>query len=234
MLNYIWFGLLALGIIFGIFSGRVEEITEAVLQSGGRAVELCLGLLGIMCLWTGLMRIAEKSGIVKGIAALISRGLRALFPELPKGHQAFTSIVMNLSANFLGLGNAATPLGLKAMKEMEALNPKKGTATNSMCMFLVMNTAAIQLIPTTVIAVRAAAGSQAPADIVGAVWVTSLCSFSAAVISAKLFAITRRRKTKTAGNHRIELRRIGSEAINTGFRSKPIMKRSNMSGLKRG
>ncbi len=224
MLNYIWFGLLALGIIFGIFSGRVEEITEAVLQSGQRAVELCLGLLGIMCLWTGIMRIAEKSGIVKGIAAVMSRALRALFPELPKGHKALTSIVMNLSANFLGLGNAATPLGLKAMKEMEELNPNKGIATNSMCMFIVMNTAAIQLIPTTVIAVRAAAGSQAPADIVGAVWITSLCSFSVAVISAKLFAIAQRRKTKTAGKHK----------LNTGSRNKSILKEPNMSGLKRG
>lgn len=188
MLNYIWFGLLALGIVFGIFNGRVEEVMEAIVQSGGRAVELCIGLLGIMCLWTGIMRIAEKSGIVRKLAAISAHALKLLFPELPKGHKALNSIVMNLSANFLGLGNAATPLGLKAMKDLEGIGRNRDIASDSMCMFIVMNTAAIQLIPTTVIAVRASAGSGAPAEIVGAVWITSLVSFSTAVIGARFFA----------------------------------------------
>ncbi|MDD4495203.1 MAG: nucleoside recognition domain-containing protein [Eubacteriales bacterium] len=187
MLNYIWFGLLALGIVYGIFNGKVEEITNAILESGGQAVHMCIGLLGIMCLWTGLMHIAEKSGIVRGISKAASPALKKLFPELPKSHPAMSSIVMNLSANFLGLGNAATPLGLKAMREMDELNGQKGFATNSMCMFIVMNTAAIQLIPTTVIALRAAAGSQGPADIVGPVWITSACTFTTAVFAALLF-----------------------------------------------
>ncbi|MCG8401190.1 MAG: nucleoside recognition protein, partial [Firmicutes bacterium] len=163
MLNYIWFGLLAVGIVVGIINGRIEAVTQAAIDSAGKAVELGIGLLGVMCLWTGLMGIAEKSGLVKRISRFLRPVLEFLFPHIPKKHPAMGAVVMNLVANLLGLGNAATPLGLKAMNELQKLNPGKDTATNAMCMFLVLNTSAIQLIPATIIAVRSAAGSQNPA-----------------------------------------------------------------------
>lgn len=188
MLNYIWFGMLVFGIIVGILNGRVDAVTKAVVDSSKSAVELSIGLLGIMCLWTGLMEVAEKSGIIR----IISRGVRPilkfLFPGIPKGHPALGAIVMNLVANFLGLGNAATPLGLKAMSEMQKLNRNKETATNEMSMFLVLNTSCIQLVPATVIAVRAAAGSKNPTEIIGTIWFATICASIAGIITVKILS----------------------------------------------
>jgi spore maturation protein A len=188
MLNYIWLFMLLAGFIIGIMNGRVEEVTRALLESAGAAVELGIGLLGVICLWTGIMNIAEKSGIIRFITRLAEPVLRAFFPEIPRKHPAIGAMVMNLSANFLGLGNAATPLGLKAMKELQMINPKKDTATDSMSMFLVLNTAAVQLVPTTVIAIRTFAGSKNPAEIIGAVWVASISAAVTGVLAVKLLS----------------------------------------------
>ena len=187
MLNYIWMGMLVAGFIIGIINGRIDEITSAALGSAGKAVELSIGLLGIICLWTGLMQIAEKSGIVSIISKLLMPLLKLLFPGVPKNHKAMGAIVMNLSANFLGLGNAATPLGLKAVSELQKLNKSKDTATDAMCMFLVLNTSVIQLVPATVIAVRAESGSANPAEIIVTTWIASLCASIAGIIIVRFF-----------------------------------------------
>ena len=187
MLNYIWLGMLIVGFAIGIINGRIEDVTKAAINSAGRAIELSIGLLGIMCLWTGLMAIAEKSGMIRVIARLFRPLLKLLFPEIPKKHPALGTVVMNLAANFLGLGNAATPLGLKAMADLQELNPRKDIATNAMCMFLVLNTSAIQLIPATVIAIRTDAQSANPAEIIIAVWIASICATIVGIIAVKLF-----------------------------------------------
>jgi spore maturation protein A len=189
MLNYIWFCMIVFGFVVGIMNGRIEAVTQAAIDSAGKAIELSIALLGVMCLWTGLMNIADKSGLVQYIARLLRPLLEFLFPEVPKRHRAMGTIVMNLVANMLGLGNAATPLGLKAMVELQKLNPKKDTATDAMSMFLVLNTSFVQLIPATVIAIRSAQGSKNPAEIIGTVWVASICATIAGVFMAKFFSI---------------------------------------------
>lgn len=187
MLNYIWLGMLFIGFVVGILNGRIQEVTKAAMDSAQAAVELSIGLVGVMCLWTGLMGIAEKSGLVRFLAKKIRPVMRFLFPDIPKGHPAMGAIVMNLVANFFGLGNAATPLGIKAMGELQKLNPDKDTATDSMGMFLVLNTSAIQLVPATIIALRSASGSSNPSEIIVTIWVATLCATIAGVISVKLF-----------------------------------------------
>ncbi len=191
-MNYIWSGLLAAGFIIGVLNGRLEAVTRAAFTSAERAVELSIGLLGIMCLWSGLMKIMEKSGMISVLAKLASPVLKLLFPKLSGKSNAAGAIVMNLAANFMGLGNAATPLGIKAMEELQKVNTRKDTASDAMCMFLVLNTAAIQLVPATVMAIRSNAGSAAPAEITACIWAASLCASIAGVISAKIFAQKRR------------------------------------------
>lgn len=187
-MNYIWSGLLATGFIIGIINGRLEEVTQAALTSAGRAVELSIGLLGIICLWSGLMKIMDKAGMVGGIAKLARPALKLFFPGISGNNNAMGAIVMNLAANFMGLGNAATPLGIKAMEELQAVNDRRDTASDAMCMFLVLNTTAIQLIPTTVIAIRSDAGSAAPAEITSCIWIASLSATIAGVLLAKVLA----------------------------------------------
>jgi spore maturation protein A len=188
MLNYIWVGLLLIGFIVGIFNGRIDQVTKAAMDSSQNAVMVCIGLLGVMCLWTGLMKIAEKSGLVTSIGRLVRPILVFLFPDIPKNHPALGAIVMNLVANFFGLGNAATPLGIKAMNELQSLNTDKKTATDSMCMFLVLNTAAIQLIPANIIALRTSEGSKKPAEIIVCIWIASICATFMGIIAAKLLS----------------------------------------------
>jgi spore maturation protein A len=188
VLNYIWFIMLVLGIAVGVMNGRIDEVTQAVVNSSQNAIELGVGLLGIMCLWTGLMNIAEKSGIIRKISKAIRPVMSFLFPGIPREHPAGGAIVMNLVANFLGLGNAATPLGLKAMNELQKLNPNKDMATNEMSMFLVLNTACLQFIPATVIALRASAGSKNPAEVIGTIWVATLCAAISGVVAVKIFS----------------------------------------------
>lgn len=188
MLNYIWMGMLVVGFITGILNGRIEEVTQAAFTSAGRAVELSIGLLGILCLWSGLMNISEKSGLIRAVAWLARPVLRLLFPQIAKNNRALGAIVMNLAANFLGLGNAATPLGIRAMAELQKANGKSETASDSMCMFLVLNTSMIQLIPTTVIALRSDAGSAAPSEITACVWGASICAALMGIIMVKLLS----------------------------------------------
>jgi|TARA_B110001454_G_scaffold77181_1_gene74759 spore maturation protein A len=161
MLNYIWFGMMFSGVVVGIFTGNIDAVTEAAIDMAKVAVNLAIGLIGIMALWLGIMKIAEESGLIR----LIAKGLRPitirLFPDVPEDHPAIGSIVLNMSANILGLGNAATPLGLKAMEELQEINPDKDTATNAMCTFLAINTSSVQLIlPATVVALMGATSSQ--------------------------------------------------------------------------
>ena len=193
MLNYIWFGMIVIGFVVGIMNGRIDEVTRAVIESSAKAIEMSIGLLGVMCLWTGLMGIAEKSGLVELITKIVRPILRFLFPQIPAKHPAMGAIVMNLAANFFGLGNAATPLGLKAMNELQKLNPKKDTATDAMSTFLVLNTSAIQLLPATVISIRAALGSTNPTEIVVTVWVATVCSAIVGIIAVKFFGAVYKR-----------------------------------------
>jgi spore maturation protein A len=179
---------LVIGFTFAFFTGRIEAATQALVDSAKTAVDLSIGLLGVICLWTGLMSIAEKSGLVRRISRAFMPILRLVFPGVPEKHPAMGAIVMNLSANFLGLGNAATPLGIKAMNELQKLNPDKNTSTDAMSMFLVMNTSAVQLVPATIIALRSAAGSMSPAEIILPIWVTSILATLTGISVAKFFA----------------------------------------------
>lgn len=181
VINYIWFFLLAAGVIYGAVCGKAEAVTSAAAEYSGRAVTLCIGLMGTMGLWNGIMRIAEKSGLTGKLAQFLAPLMRRLFPDIPEGHPAAGAIALNISANILGLGNAATPFGLRAMEELQALNKNKDSASDAMILFLCINTASVTLIPTGVIAMRAAAGSEAPAAVIGPAAVASFLSCTAAV-----------------------------------------------------
>lgn len=167
MLNYIWLFLLAMGIIVAAVNGNIEVVTDAALNSARGAVELCINLIGVMALWLGIMRIAEKAGLVRGIARLLKPIMVRLFPSVPPEHPAMGAIIMNLAANILGLGNAATPFGMKAMQELRELNGDSEEASQAMCTFLALNTSCITLIPATIIGVRLSYNSARPAEIVG-------------------------------------------------------------------
>jgi len=180
--------MLVAGFLLGVLNGRAQQVTQAAIGCAADAVELAIALAGIMCLWTGLMNIAEKSGMIKALSKIARPFMKSVFSSIPPAHPAMSSILMNLAANFLGLGNAATPLGIKAMTEMQKLNKTKDTATNDMCMFLVLNTSAIQLLPATIIALRTKMGSRNPSDIMVSIWVASVCATIAGIIACKLFS----------------------------------------------
>lgn len=175
---------------------NMKEVTNAALDYAATAVNIALGLIGIMALWLGIMKIAEDAGLIKIIANAVKPITRFLFPKVPHDHPAIGSIIMNLSANMLGLGNAATPFGLKAMEQLDELNENKGTATDAMCMFLAVNTAGLTLIPATAIAIRAAAGSSDPTIIIGTSFFGALCATTVGVLSAKIFAAFSSRNQK--------------------------------------
>ena len=177
MLNYIWFGMMFIAVVVGTLTGNIDAVTESAIDMAKVAVNLAIGLIGIMALWLGIMKIAEESGLIR----IIARGLRPitirLFPDVPPDNPAIGSIVLNMSANILGLGNAATPLGLKAMEELQELNPSKETATNAMAMFLALNTSSVQLIlPATVVALMGSFSSQ--------LFITTLVATSMSTIAA--------------------------------------------------
>jgi spore maturation protein SpmA len=186
VLNYIWLALVLLAVAIGGWNDRFKDVTEGALDGAKTAVTIALGLIGIMALWLGVMRLAEKAGLVQRIARGLRPIMRRLFPDVPSEHPAMGSMVMNMSANMLGLGNAATPLGLRAMRDLESLNPRPGVATNAMCTFLAINTSSVQLIPATAIAILAASGSTRPTAIVGTALLATLCAASVAIISVKL------------------------------------------------
>lgn len=187
-MNFIWGGLMLVSILCALATGRMGELSGAVLSGAADAVQLVISLLGMMCLWTGLMKIAEKGGLTAILAKLFSPVMTRLFPGYEKDSPAIKAICMNITANLLGLGNAATPMGIAAMKEM-AKARKLGTpstADNGMVMFVVINTASLQLIPTMMSALRASHGAASPFDVMPAVWITSICGLSAGVLMAKL------------------------------------------------
>jgi len=188
MLNWIWLGLLLCGVFLGAVTGRLPEVTSAGFDACKLAVMgLALPLAGIMALWLGLMKLADRSGAVAIIARVLRPLLVWLFPDVPPRHPAMGSMVMNMAANMLGLANAATPLGLRAMKDLESLNPRPGTATNAMCTFLALNTSSVQLIPATAVAILAAKDAAQPTSIIGTAFIATLCSTIVGVTAVKFF-----------------------------------------------
>ncbi len=186
MLNYIWLGLIVLAVIIGGCTGNLKEVSDASFTYAEKAVmEIALPLVGVMALWLGIMRLAERAGLVALLARLLRPIMVWLFPDVPADHPAMGSMLMNMAASILGLGNAATPLGLRAMKDLESLNPRPGTATDAMCTYLAINTSSIQLIPTTAMAVLAANQSKNPSAIVGTSLMATSCAAIAAVSAAK-------------------------------------------------
>lgn len=182
MVNFIWLLLLVVGIVYAGISGRVSLVTPSAISAAETAVVLSFKLMGVMCLWLGMMKIAEAAGLIRGVARLVGPIIRLVFPSVPRGHPAIGAIVMTVSANMLGLGNAVTPLGIKAMQELQKLNHDKDTASEAMCTLLAICTAGFTLVPATVIALRSAAGSVNPPEIVGATLVVSLAATTAVLV----------------------------------------------------
>ena len=186
MLNYIWFGLMAIALVIAAFNGTMGAVSEAAIESAKTAVEIAIGLVGVMTLWLGVMRVAEAAGLVTLLGRLLRPVLRWLFPEVPPDHPANGAIVLSIAANMLGLNNAATPLGIKAMEELQSLNDRKDTATNPMVTLMALNTAGVQLVPATMIGVLAAAGSKNPTWIIGPSIIATFIGTVAAVLAAKV------------------------------------------------
>ena len=176
MLNAIWPIFILISFSYAIFSGNLETLNSSIFASTNDAIKLSIELLGTMCLWNGIMQVANKTTIIDRLTNLLKPIIKVLFPEMRKNKQIQKEISMNMIANILGLGNAATPLGLKAMKSMQQENERKDTLSNSMLVFIVLNTASIQIIPTTVIAIRNSLGSSNPTSIVFPVWIATICA----------------------------------------------------------
>lgn len=204
MMKWVFSGMVALAVVFGVASGRMNEVSQAAISSCSEAVQLMITLMGAMCLWSGLMKVADRAGLTVWLSRLFSPVMKLLFKGMDSGSETAKAIALNISANLLGLGNAATPLGIAAMRAMEKDNPVPGTASDNMALFVVLNTASLQLIPTTTAILRQAAGSPRPLDIMPAVWAASLVSVSSGVIAAKLLAGTK--------NELAARRRVGAAA----------------------
>ena len=180
----IWTGMVLVSVLCGLATGRGPEVAAAAAEGAASAVELCLSMAGMLCLWTGVMEVMRQSGLADGLAHLLGPVLRRLFPGAARDREAMDSIAANVSANLLGLGNAATPLGVQAARRLS----RGDRATDALCMLVVCNTASIQLIPATVAAVRGAAGSRTPFDILPAVWLASALSVGAGILACRLLA----------------------------------------------
>lgn len=194
MVNLIWVFMTVFGIIFAMFNGTMSEVNEAVFSGAKEAVTLCIGLISILVFWLGMMKIAEDAGLLKILARVFKPVVTKLFPEVPNDHPAMGYILSNMMANMFGLGNAATPLGIKAMEEMRRLNGGKNEASRSMITFLAINTSSLTLIPTTVIAIRMNYNSANPTDIVGTTLVATFCSTLGAILIDRYFYYRRSRK----------------------------------------
>lgn len=192
MLNGIFVVIVLFSILMAAFTGRMEMLSKAVLESARSAVTLALGLIGVMAFFLGLMRVAADGGLLRIMARAVHPVMRFLFPAIPKDHPAMSAMILNITSNLLGLGNAATPFGLKAMMELDRLNQEKGTATDAMVLFLALNTSGLALLPLGVISLRAAAGSQDAAGIMATTWFASGCATVAAIVAATLLARTPR------------------------------------------
>lgn len=186
MMNYVWPVLILFSFVASIITGNVGQLSNAVIQGGQNAVELLLRLVAMLCLWGGIMEIAQQSGITAAVSKLMRPVLKLIFPRLRNEKYALEAISMNITANVLGLGNAATPLGLEAMRRLQLINEDTETASNEMIVFVVMNTAAMHIIPTTVATMRGQYGSKSPMEIMPASILTSFCALTVAVVCAKL------------------------------------------------
>lgn len=186
MLNLIWPLFIIVSFIFAIMNGRVSEVNNSIFESTKSAVELSISLLGTICLWNGIMQIATETKIIKVLSKLLNPIIKKLFPDINKDEKVHREITMNMVANIMGLGNAATPMGLNAMKSMQEKNKDKNRLSNSMAIFIVINTASIQLIPTTVIAIRSSLGSNNPTAMIVPVWIVTALAAITAIISSKL------------------------------------------------
>lgn len=182
-MNYIFSFFVIGGIIVAGVKGNIGEISNVAMSSANTAIERSIGLMGVVCLWLGIAKVAEKSGLIDVLSRAIAPIFSRLFPSIPKGHPALGCILMNLSANILGFGNAATPFGLKAMKELQSINPNEDTASDAMCTFLAINTSSVTLVPSTIIALRASAGSKNPSEVLGTVIFATMCSTLMAIVS---------------------------------------------------
>ncbi len=187
MINYIWFSFIFIGFVASFLTGDIQKVTDASLLYANSAVELAIGLVGTISLWCGLMKIAEEAGLVKKLGDFLKPVMIRLFPDVPPDHPAMGSMVANIAANVFGLGNAATPLGLRAMKDLQTLSDDKKTATNAMVMFLAINTSSVTLIPSSVLALRVAASSSNPTEIIAPTILVTTISTLVAIAAAKLF-----------------------------------------------
>lgn len=185
-MNYIFYLLIVVSLLVGAINGKLQDVVNAVMSGAELSVKIALSLIGIMAFWLGIMRIAERSGIIKWISNLLKPVTKYLFDEIPQDSPAIGDIAMNFSANAFGLSNAATPFGIKAMEELQKENKDRTTASNSMCLFLGMNTAGFQLIPTTVLAVLVGIGYKNPTEIIAPTLLVTLIAFISAIIFAKI------------------------------------------------
>ncbi|MBQ6998346.1 MAG: nucleoside recognition protein [Clostridia bacterium] len=185
MINYIWAFMILFSVVVGALNGRLEDVVQAAFDGANNSIQTVLGFIGVTALWSGLMKIAEQSGLVRVFTRLIRPINRIIFSDLKKERKAMEAVSANMVANILGLANAATPLGIKAMQELDRINGNSKTASNAMCMFAVINSASIQLIPSTMIGIRASMGSAAPSEIILPVWIVSICAALCGVILTK-------------------------------------------------
>jgi spore maturation protein A len=194
MINYLWAFMIVAAFVIAVFNGKTGELSEAALASVKDAALMCINLIGAYSLWLGILNIARKSGLTEKIANALSGVIRFVFSGLREGSRAISYIALNISANMLGMGNAATPFGLKAMQELQDLNPDKSRASDAMCMLLVVNSTSVQLLPLTVIALRSAAGAKNPADIVITTLLATATATIAGIVSAKILEKRKNRK----------------------------------------
>lgn len=185
MLNKIWPSFIIVSFVYGIYSGNIFNINNSIFESTDKTVELCLTMFGTLCLWNGIMKIAIKTSLIEKLTKLLKPLISFVFPEIKNDKKISKQISMNMVANILGLGNASTPLGLKAMDSMQKINKDKSKLSDSMAMFILINTASLQIIPTTVISIRSSLGSENPTKIIFAVWIATVAAFVAAIIAGK-------------------------------------------------
>jgi len=188
----LWTGMVVLSVVFGMLNGRMEAVSAAALAGAGSAIQLCLSMAGVLCLWSGVMEIMNRCGMSAKLARAFRPLLRMLLPNASRDSETLSAVSANVSANLLGLGNAATPLGIQAARRMA--RGQEGVASDELCLLVVLNTASIQIIPATIASVRAAAGAAAPFDILPAVWLSSVLSVTAGLTVAKALAFLGRRK----------------------------------------
>ena len=186
MLNILWPIFIIISIIYAIFSGNLESLNKSIFESTESAVSLTLTLIGMTCLWSGIMEIASKTDIIKYLTKILKPVVKVLFPDINQKSKSYDNIIMNIVANILGLGNAATPLGLKAMNELQKENEDKETLNDSMMMLIVLNTASLQIIPTTVISIRNSLGSKNPTQIIFPVWLSTICAAIVGIVCCKI------------------------------------------------